>query len=522
MVAPHEREVIIRLILEPDRAKATQASAEITKVLDAVRKQADVTSKAGSTAVDKAVADQTKAYRKATAEYQRHTQGVRVAQEQMSERFNTLTSDVMKMGRGFTMLGISGEKDMLKLAQGLVKIQATFDLITGAVGTWIRLSRIMRDYATATSAAASAHAALATAQSLSAATGASAAVGGAAGAGHDGGISESVLGGAAGFGGAKTVKAGAAAKVGGIGAGTIAIGTAALASGVAAAITSVQFLADWSKHGLTGGATPGTLSDKIANTEAALAVWASKLLGFDLTGAGATEQMAGKQTARRGRAEVEVQHERTIAGLLRQRQGIVQAMRNEELQRVREIQRVELQGGRERVSQLERARDLQLDAAKRAQQQATGARERFAQLSPQARMRAQRAKQKLAAGQRLTHGEEQALGSFREIGSIDKPLGERFRERAERWGFGDFGGREMDEATRGHQEAARRIQVDLARQSVEVQINYLNQETFIQEIVSQTKRLVDQDREWQRREIARQIEAAWERRDEQIKALNPS
>ncbi len=506
MVAPHEREVIIRLILEPDKGKAAQAGAEMRKVLDAVKTQATSAAKATADATTKAADQQVKAVKKVAAEQEKAARAMRQNQAALGKAFKQSVAGAMLLGRSLAMLGATGEKDLEKLLRVLIKIQMVYDSLRGA-------SQVIQGISSVVAARGAMRAGGAVA--AGGVAGIAGRAGGAAAVGW-GAFGKAAAGGATGVVGVK-----AAGAVAGAGAGTtIAVGVAALASAITATITAVQTLGDAMKFGFGGGATPGSLSDKIANAEVAVVAWTSRLFGFDFTGAGAVEKGEAEKARRRGGAKLEADYEKTVASLLRQKQSIIQTMRNEELQRVREIQRVELQGGQQRISLLERARDIQIDAARRARQQATGARERFADLNPMARMRVQRAKQKMAAGQRLTVGEEQALGQFREIGSIDRGVGALKAQRADQWGFGDFGGGELQGVAEFHERAARHLQVDLNRQSVEVQVNFVNQETYIREIVRQTKEVFAKNRKQELQDIKQALQQVLVDWRQQEKALH--
>ncbi len=114
------------------------------------------------------------------------------ARYKLAESFRTGLSGAMQLGRGLAMLGIVGEKDTEKILKQLIKIQAAFDIMSGAVSVIVNVSKAWRAYETAVAAAAAAHTALSAAQAAVAVTSA-------ASAGSSGlaGLAGGLLGGAA-------------------------------------------------------------------------------------------------------------------------------------------------------------------------------------------------------------------------------------------------------------------------------------------------------------------------------------
>ena len=68
------------------------------------------------------------------------------ASRNMREQFAELGESVMRVGRGFTLLGLAGESDILKIQQGLLKAQAAFDLFSGGLKIINKLERAWAAY----------------------------------------------------------------------------------------------------------------------------------------------------------------------------------------------------------------------------------------------------------------------------------------------------------------------------------------------------------------------------------------
>ena len=166
----HEREVVIKLRVEADQSATRAATQAMSKAQRAVQDRTKAEEQLAGAL--KRVQQVERERTRAMGQYQSAMDRVRGAQTQLAERFNTGLGDVMRFSRGLAMMGLAGEENTKKLLQGLVKIQATVDVIAGGVGVWIRMSNAMRDYASMTQAAAAAHTALAAAQGRSAVSGA--------------------------------------------------------------------------------------------------------------------------------------------------------------------------------------------------------------------------------------------------------------------------------------------------------------------------------------------------------------
>lgn len=172
----HEREVVIKLRVEADRSATKAATAAMSKATAATNERAKA--EKALAAAQKRAEQVEKERSRAMDQYRSSMDKVRGAQTQLAERFNSGLGDMMRFSRGLAMMGLAGEENTEKLLRGLVKVQATVDVIAGSIGVWVRLSNAMRDYASMTQAAAAAHAALQTAHGRSATTGVAAVGGG--------------------------------------------------------------------------------------------------------------------------------------------------------------------------------------------------------------------------------------------------------------------------------------------------------------------------------------------------------
>lgn len=169
--------------LEERAARVAQRGAEIAARTR--QKEAD----ASARAVEMSMRESTKAWTQRTREEARATAAsereqrryatayqsamvrVSTANDQIAEGFTRTLTGVTSLTRGFAMLGLLGEKDTQKLLLQLVKIQAAFDIMRGAVYIVTGLNKAWRAYTAAVKAAAAAHAALTAAQTASAAAG---------------------------------------------------------------------------------------------------------------------------------------------------------------------------------------------------------------------------------------------------------------------------------------------------------------------------------------------------------------
>jgi hypothetical protein len=241
------------------RKEQEKADADAQKRLDKLVKDREA-----AAAKDlKAIKDREKAQANLARAVETASTRQREAQARLSDASKGVLEGFAQLGRGAAMLGIAGEEDTKKLLEGLIKIQAGFDLLKGSITIVQKMGEAMRAYKVATAGAAAAQAALSAAQK------------GGAGAALAGGVGGKLAAGAA----------------GGIGAGaTAGLAVAALASVAVAGKMVVETFKDIGKYGLGGGSSPGTLTgwagEKIAQGAAGL---------YNATGGsgGALGRMAG-------------------------------------------------------------------------------------------------------------------------------------------------------------------------------------------------------------------------------------
>lgn len=248
--------------------------------------------------------------------------------EAMIESFVGVTEGVAKVGRGFVALRLVGEKDSQAIIDGLLKIQGTFDLVTGSVQTVVRLQKgirlmsaalaaadtvqkssaitaslssrasdssaaALRREAAAANLSAAAHGRLAASRGASTVAGRGAAAAGSIG-GRGAGAAVGGIGAAAGGGGAAAGGgAGAAGMIASIGP-----WVAAAVGVAAAAISGTSSFRAARKHGIGGGADVGSVTDKIATMEVSVASRIQRLtqkIGVDFDVLGGPVVMLGSR-----------------------------------------------------------------------------------------------------------------------------------------------------------------------------------------------------------------------------------
>lgn len=72
----------------------------------------------------------------------------REAARNLREQFSELSESVMRVGRGITLLGLAGEKDLAKLQEGLLRAQAVMDIFSGGLKVVNKLERAWSAYVT--------------------------------------------------------------------------------------------------------------------------------------------------------------------------------------------------------------------------------------------------------------------------------------------------------------------------------------------------------------------------------------
>ncbi len=229
----------------------------------------------------------------------------------MRQALNDGAEGLASMVRGFGLLGLVGTKESEELAQGLLKVQAGFDLLRGGVKIYASLGQAADAYR----AKVAATAAIEQASALSRLRSGRAGMGSIAGS----------------YGGQAIAGRGlAGAGVGAAGAG------GALPAAAAAAVASIVVAGKVIYESLTGSATKvGSWSNTIAESEVKFVNWIGKATGFfDLIGDKANEareKRRGEADERSARIENDIfaesnyresdRQRRLESGLLRERIG---------------------------------------------------------------------------------------------------------------------------------------------------------------------------------------------------------
>lgn len=148
-----------------DRAKSEELAAKIR--VDNARREAQ-----------QQATNIRRIYDQATKEVQRQQQVIAQANVQISDGLTKAGEGAVKFGRGLALVGLAGEKDMQKILEVLIKVQAVVDLTRGGIEIYRGISEAVKAYRTAVIAATAAETALASARARTAAAGASMSVGG--------------------------------------------------------------------------------------------------------------------------------------------------------------------------------------------------------------------------------------------------------------------------------------------------------------------------------------------------------
>lgn len=173
------------------------------------------------------------------------------ARRQLSGNLLEGTEGILRMTRGFVALGMVGEKDLEKLARGLVTLQSGIDLVAGAMKTWMKGAEVVHAYREAVETATAAEAALEALRKRSATANVAGGLGQAAGrigGGAGGQIAGNAGGAVAGrliAGGGATAAAGGTATAGGGAAAAAGFGGTILAFLAAVAATGVALKVLW-------------------------------------------------------------------------------------------------------------------------------------------------------------------------------------------------------------------------------------------------------------------------------------
>lgn len=477
-------------LAEETRKKATERQNEDNKVFQNRLKMLDRIAKDEQKKRDEAAKADQQAIAKAEAATARATETIRSSKEQMRNMFNQGTDGLLKLGRGFALLGTAGEKDVQKLLENLVKIQATFDIIKGAVETYTAITESVRAYRAAVEAATAAETALSAARTRTAAAGGASLAGGA-------------VSGAAGRVG------GAAAGLGSIGVTGGAAAAAVIGVGAAAKVVSEQFIEASDKT--------KTFTYKIQDAYRSIGSFVAKLFGYESKLAKAAKRDEERRIdvqggLRIGEAEDSLQfglrdrvNESLTAGLSgRARSGRISQLEGQELAGIRRRLSSNAQGGEtmtqaQRITLLERQAELarrEVDFRKellsqekeiarekiraadealrktqqeidlrqgiidREQSRLLSAKERFGQLLPHEQARLARAKTRADAGAALSREESSALRGVGTGGALDAARSSDL-SRADRSNFDSFFGEQERRNIATAQSQKSRLEIEL-------------------------------------------------------------
>lgn len=212
-------------------------------------------------------------------------------------------NSVVKMGRGFAEVGLLSEETTEGMLKGLIRVQAGFDIITGGIDTYIKITEAVRHATKALEAQAAAQAAVNALQSM----GARGAVtnAGATAAGAAGRVAGTAAAGAVGTAGAAGTATGLAAL------GKVLGGTAAAAGGLLAKFVLL----------------PAVLAEVIQ--------WFGRLLGFN------TESIIGATLGMRSEQKKAAESDKLSASREKERENRVADInrRNEDATDADELQR---------------------------------------------------------------------------------------------------------------------------------------------------------------------------------------
>ncbi len=180
-----------------EAAAAVKAYSRIMKERDKAAGDAEKLANKQRQAAEKAFEAEAsaavKAYAKIMRERERLSAVIVNATDQAQQAGNQATKSaaegaaaVVKIGRGFAEVGLLSEKSTEAMLRGLIKVQAGFDILTGGIDLYVKLSEAIRAATKATQAQAAAQAAVnalnATGGAASAGKAAAGGIAGAAGA----------------------------------------------------------------------------------------------------------------------------------------------------------------------------------------------------------------------------------------------------------------------------------------------------------------------------------------------------
>ena len=59
--------------------------------------------------------------------------------QKLTQNVLMLSTSLLRIGRGFALMGLVGEENSQKLLSGLLKIQAGFDVVSGGIGLFMQV-----------------------------------------------------------------------------------------------------------------------------------------------------------------------------------------------------------------------------------------------------------------------------------------------------------------------------------------------------------------------------------------------
>ncbi len=130
-------------------ANATRAANVKMSLIRAVEKEQRRANEANRRSSEQALA-------KLQDDHAKATERITAGNAQMIEGFTSGTESVMRFARGITLLGLASEKDLKKVLQTLVKVQAFFDIVVGGINTMMRLTKAVEGWRMVTTAASQA------------------------------------------------------------------------------------------------------------------------------------------------------------------------------------------------------------------------------------------------------------------------------------------------------------------------------------------------------------------------------
>jgi len=169
-------------------AASKNATSQITAHLAQQQVAQQQASQAAAASSQQAAASSQKAAAATSQSFEQAVGKINAGNEAMVGGFNQTGEGVLKLGRGFALLGVSGEDDVKKLLEVLLRVQGVVDVTRGAIEVYQGLTRGVRAYRSAVIASTAAETALGVARARSAAAGGASVGAGAAGAAGAAGV----------------------------------------------------------------------------------------------------------------------------------------------------------------------------------------------------------------------------------------------------------------------------------------------------------------------------------------------